>query len=68
MSSLLFGLFGSLWVLGGLGTVLATAVLLPGARPALAQAAARPRQVTVKEGDTLEVIAGRHGVSVEALQ
>ena len=59
---------GSLWAVGGFGTALATAVLLPGARPALAQAAAKPRQVTVKEGDTLEVIAGRHGVSVEALQ
>jgi LysM repeat protein len=42
-------------------------LLLPFPLPALAQAAAQ-RTVTVKEGDTLEVIAGRHGVSVEALQ
>lgn len=52
----------------GPGSALAAAMLLPGAPPALAQAASKSRQVTVKEGDTLEVIAGRHGVSVDALQ
>ncbi|EDY39189.1 conserved hypothetical protein [Cyanobium sp. PCC 7001] len=50
----------------------ASGVVLEGVlhAPALGQAqpAAKARTVTVKEGDTLEVLAGRYGVSVEALQ
>ncbi|SBO41854.1 LysM domain-containing protein [Cyanobium sp. NIES-981] len=51
-----------------LACAMAGVVLLPAPPPAQAQAAAKPRTIKVKEGDTLEVLAGRHGVSVEALQ